>query len=114
MRSMTIGTAVGSSHGTVPIRRVLSNFLYILVTWVAKVGGRTRNHLRVIGTVRIMATDTIIFCRIMDELIFLQFILGNHMTGKTKLRVFGNQQIFIVGTMSFVTNHTFTNSSGTV
>ncbi len=82
---MTLHTAVNACNNRVPVLGILDDLLYILVTWVTKLRRRGFDHLGVGGPVRVVAANAVIFRRLMDEFVFLQFITSHYMAGKAKL-----------------------------
>jgi hypothetical protein len=54
-----------------------------------------------------MTANAVVLRRLVDKLVFLQFIPRHNMAGETKLGMFGDQQAFVVGAVRFVTHCAF-------
>ena len=72
------------------------------------------DHFRVAAPVRIMAADTVALYRLVNHVVFLQFVLHHDMTAKTKLALLDYQQILVVGAVGFVAGCAFSDGHGAV
>ena len=114
VRRMALHTPVDIIHNAMLVRRVFSDFLNVFVAGVADKRREVFNELRVAASVRIVTADAVVLGRLMNKLKFLQFTFCHDMAGKTKLAVFLNQQVFVVGTVRRVTNRTFADGDRSV
>ena len=107
MWSMALHAAVDITYNTVLVCGIFSNFLDVLMTQIAQEGRKVLDHLGICCSVRIVAADAVVFYGFVYKIKFLQLIFHNLVTGKTKIRLLGHQQVRLVGTVRLMTYSTF-------
>jgi hypothetical protein len=96
--------AVLFANNAVFVLCAFGRLLYVLMAGITQLRRTGLEHHGIVCTVPVMAADTVIFGRLVDELKFLQLVLCHYVAGKAQFRWLHGQQALMVGTVGFMTD----------
>jgi len=94
--------------------RVFGDGLYVFVTGVAQLRSFVLDQPGIVGTMGVMAADTVVFRRLMNELELCQLFLCCDVAGKAKPGSVHGQELVMVGAVRIVTDRTLSHCRGAV